>query len=72
MSSESKNGPDLGVLTIRLQPSNLSVSYLSSLLRVVQAAVREVARNDDGTRPEFDRNPPVSYTHLTLPTKAEV
>lgn len=57
MSGESRNGPNLGVLTIRLQPSNLSVSYLSSLLRVVQAAVREVARSDDGTRPIFDRNP---------------
>ena len=45
------------MLTIQLEPSHLSVSYLSSLLRVVQAALREVARSEDVTRPQFERRP---------------
>ena len=42
MSRESRSGVDEGMLTVQLDPSDLSVSYLSSLLRVVQAALREV------------------------------
>ena len=57
MSRESRSGVDEGILTVQLDPSDLSVSYLSSLLRVVQAALREVARSEDGTRQRFDRHP---------------
>ena len=35
----------------------MTVSYLSSLLRVVQAAVREVARGSQNTRQMLDANP---------------
>ena len=57
MNSEIQNKFDQALLTIRLQPSHVSVSYLSSLLRLVQAALREVARSEDVTRAHFDRNP---------------
>jgi hypothetical protein len=57
MSAESRPEPDQDPLVVQLTPSHVSVSYLSSLLRVVQAGLREVARSDDGTRRQFDRRP---------------
>lgn len=57
MSAESRSETDQDSLVVQLAPSQVSVSYLSSLLRVVQAGLREVARSDDGTRRQFDRQP---------------
>ena len=57
MSSESRYGPERDQLAIRLEPGNVSVSFLSSLLRVVQATLREVARSEEDTRREFDQRP---------------
>ena len=62
-----KTQPRRDVLEVRLRNENVPVSYLSSLLRIVQAALREVARNVDGPRHRFDRSPqPV----LVLTTRA--
>ncbi len=55
MNTES--GPDQDALAIELAPGHIPVSYLSSLLRVVQACLREVARSDDVTRQHFERQP---------------
>ena len=44
-------------MTIRLDLDPVRVSYVLALLRVVQAAVREVARSDDEARQRFDRSP---------------
>jgi hypothetical protein len=57
MTSESSYPPDSEQLTIRLEPGSIPVSYLSSLLRVLQATLREVARTDEGTRREFGQRP---------------
>jgi hypothetical protein len=40
-----------------LEPGDLSVSYLSSLLRVLQAALRDVASSEDDIRQQFDWRP---------------
>ena len=40
-----------------MDPKRLSVSYVSSFLRVLQAALREVARSDDGTRQMIEQPP---------------
>ena len=42
-------------LEIRLDSDNLPVSYLSSLLRVLQATTREVARYNEATRHVFSQ-----------------
>ena len=42
-------------LEILLHTTELPVSYFSTLLRVVQAAIREVARNGEGTRQAFSQ-----------------
>ena len=44
-------------LGVELHRGYVPVSYLSSLLRVLQAALREMAMNDDGARELFDRSP---------------
>ncbi|MCH9009306.1 MAG: hypothetical protein IIC21_01610 [Chloroflexi bacterium] len=49
-SSESGNS-----LEISLHVVELPVSYFSTLLRVVQAALREVAKNGEGTRQAFSQ-----------------
>ena len=56
MTSETQH-PPRHVLEIRLRNENVPVSYLSSLLRVVQAALREVARNVDGPSRRFEQSP---------------
>ena len=48
---------DQVLLTIVLDLRHLPVSYLSSLLRVVQAAVREIGRTEEETRLQFERRP---------------
>ena len=45
------------VLTIEIAEGTVSVSYMSSLLRVVQAALREVALDTDGAREHFESRP---------------
>ncbi len=45
------------VLTIEIAQATVSVSYMSSLLRVVQAAVREVALDTGGAREHFEGKP---------------
>ena len=57
MSTETRSTPDQNLLAIELEPSPISASYLSSLLRVVQAALREVALREEGARQQFDRRP---------------
>ena len=57
MSHESRSARAQDILSIQLHSSHLPVSYVSSLLRVVQAAIREVAMSDEATRQEFDRRP---------------
>ena len=57
MSGEHDTGEDRHSLSIELRQGSVSVSYLSSLLRLVQAALREVALSGDGTRERFDRQP---------------
>ncbi len=57
MSNEDRCGPAEGVLTVTLDFSVLSVSYLSSLLRILQASLREVARSIDDVRGRFDELP---------------
>jgi len=54
VNQASDSGPRPGYLSVRLDPGGVSVSYLSSLLRVLQAALREVARDNDQTRRHFD------------------
>lgn len=56
MTSETLH-PQRHVLEVRLRNENVSVSYLSSLLRVVQAALREVARNVEGPSRRFEQSP---------------
>lgn len=51
------SGPAADVLEIALDPTRVTVSAMSSLLRVVQAAIREVARNDADARELFARRP---------------
>lgn len=55
--SESPSGPGRYELAIRLHLDRVHVSYVSALLRVVQAALREVAQSDDEARQRFDRRP---------------
>ena len=52
-------GPDTSanVLNIEIAQASVSVSYMSSLLRVVQAALREVALDTDGAREHFEGRP---------------
>ena len=45
------------VLTIEIAERTVSVSYMSSLLRVVQAALREVALDTGGAREHFGSRP---------------
>ena len=57
MDSADASAPDQEPLAIQVSAGNLRVSYVSSLLRVVQAALREVARGEEHTRAQFDRRP---------------
>ena len=45
------------VLAVRLDNQNVPVSYMSSLLRVVQAVLREVARGVEGPGRRFEQSP---------------
>ena len=54
MSTQGASQADSRPLVIELDSSGLSVSYVSSMLRVIQAAVREVARGVEEFQPMFD------------------
>jgi hypothetical protein len=54
MSTKGASQSDSRPLVIELDSHGLRVSYVSSMLRVVQAAVREVARGVVEFRPLFD------------------
>ena len=56
MTSETQH-PQRHVIEVRLRNENVPVSYLSSLLRVVQAALREVARSVEGPSRRFEQGP---------------
>ena len=72
MSDEGRSVPDQSSLAIHLRITNPAVSYLSSLLRVVQAALREVARSDDGTRQRFDQRPEPTLLLSRLSTSGDL
>ena len=57
MSNEKDSAMDDPYLAVELHHASVSVSYLSSLLRVLQAALREVALNDARTREQFSSRP---------------
>jgi hypothetical protein len=57
MNSEIPSGQSQDSLAIELSSSRLPVSHVSSLLRVIQAALREVALSSEDTRRQFDRRP---------------
>ena len=57
MTTESDAEHDRYSLKVELGRSEVPVSYLSSLLRVLQATLREVGRDDERTRPQFEERP---------------
>jgi len=57
LTAESAPNNNTQMLEMALDSSNLPVSYLSSILRVTQAAVREVARTTEATRQAFSQQP---------------
>lgn len=65
-----------GVLLVSLTTGPVHVSYLSSLLRILQAALREVALNTDGPNQRFARRPQpvllISRTHSDVGLTVEV
>ena len=67
-----KTEPELYYLTIQLDNINVPVSYLSSLLRIVQAALREVARSEEGPRRQFERRPQPILLLSMLPAAGDL
>ena len=57
MSINNENNLDKTSLEVTLNRCDLPVSNLSSLLRVLQAALRDIARNTDNTREFFSESP---------------
>ena len=57
MADDGGNIPDQDLLSISIESRRVPVSYLSSLLRVVQVALREVASTDDETLRRFSERP---------------
>ena len=57
MKTENQQPNGLPELEISLRSKHLPVSYVSSLLRVLQAALREVGKDNDGTRDVFSIQP---------------
>ena len=67
MSTESRPQADAESLEIALARCLLPVSSLSSMLRVMQAALREVARSNEVTQRQFaQQTPPKLYTSAHL------
>ena len=67
MAAERQGTSDFQGLEITVDSSNLPVSGLSSLLRVVQAALREVARVEEATREQLLERPQPTL-HLSATT----
>ncbi len=67
MAAERQETSDFQGLEITVDSCNLPVSGLSSLLRVVQAALREVARGDEATREQLSERPQPTL-HLSATT----
>ena len=57
MTAESEPEPEADLLELELESSHLPVSYVSSALRAIQAALREVARTNEAARPQFEQQP---------------
>ncbi|MDP6065272.1 MAG: hypothetical protein QGI49_10875 [SAR202 cluster bacterium] len=57
MGSETASEAEGHFLAVELHQAGVPVSYLSSLLRVLQAALREVALTNDQTREQFSSRP---------------
>ncbi|MCD5400239.1 MAG: hypothetical protein LR120_10935 [Dehalococcoidia bacterium] len=57
MSDSKTSQVETGKLHITLDSNNLQVSYVSSMLRVLQAAVRDIARGVDGAHELFENQP---------------
>ncbi len=57
MSTEGASRGSPGLLVVELASRGLSVSQLSRLLRVLQTAVREVARGAEEFQPRFEQRP---------------
>ena len=70
MTSRNGSSTVLDPLEVALDHRRLPVSYLSSLLRVMQAAVREVARDDDATEESFVQQPQ-PLLHVAVGTSGE-
>ena len=69
MNSNSENSTFIGIL---IPVRALQVSYASNLLRVIQAAIRELAQSSNQTNQLLSERPPPepdSYTHQPLPTR---
>ena len=71
MVADSKSHVDQHFLEILVGQGHLPVSYVSSLLRVLQAAVREVARSNEDTRQPFDQEPQPIF-HLSAETTEDL
>ncbi len=67
MAAERQETSNFQGLEITVDACNLPVSGLSSLLRVVQAALREVARGDEATREQLSERPQPTL-HLSATT----
>ena len=68
MTAERRPQSDAPLLEIALDSGDLPVSNLSSLLRVAQAALREVARNSDDFRDALAQQP-APVLHLSTRIK---
>ncbi len=74
MTDDNRSKNDREVLELQIVTSHLSASYLSSLLRSLQAALREVAHSRESTNQEFTQKPQpvlildkiISGSNLTL------
>ncbi len=69
MAGEREGKSESQGLEITLGSRELPVSNLSSMLRVLQAALREIARAEESTRERFSRNPQPTL-HLSARTEA--
>ena len=57
MADENRSKNDREVLELQIVTTHLSASYLSSLLRALQASLREVAHSRESTNQDFTQNP---------------
>ncbi len=72
MAEEPERGAADYALTIEIGLVEVSVSYMSSLLRTLQAAMREVALNTEGAREHMDARPQPSLVIRRLEADGSV